>query len=356
MGWSRSPLILLTSIGIWIVSSSSSLQAVTQEEIEEPDCLQQFAGEMVAVTVICDRPNETQVTLSEITSSALEQTVFLGPQESRSQELGVRSQYSPDSWLLTPYPSQPSQLKPNIETTVLYLNLEIPKPEHLSSAQTQELDALLYGSSFSVPTETLADATNLDLDSQTLEESPVLQRWLEAVPDIDHSINHDPAFRTQVRIGYAEFPSTEHTSGIYVGVQDVFVGQTPLTLSAEYAANGRGDRSLIGADAQYYLLPLGWYANLAPVVGYRAIDTPDFSTEGVNLGVRLVLVPSRNGAADLSLAQSWVSPGSSDEISLTKFTVGYAVTRDFRLATDFQWQSTPARNESRVSLLLEWMP
>ncbi len=202
----------------------------------------------------------------------------------------------------------------------------------------------------------VAEVPDHDLEPQMIEASPVLQRWLEAVPDIAHDIDHDPAFRTQVRIGYVEFPSTQHTSGIYLGVQDVFVGPTPLTVSAEYAANGRGDRQVIGADAQYYLLPLGWYANLAPVIGYRSITTPGFETDGVNVGMRLMVMPSRNGAADLSFNQSWVAPGSEREVSITKFTLGYAITQDFRLATDFQWQRTPARNESRVGLLLEWMP
>lgn len=348
----RSPLICLTGMGIWLVSGASSLQAVAQSEARGPDCLQQFTGTMVAVMAVCDRSTDVPVSLPGTTNNNLRKLGTLVAQESGRQEPEVRGSSPADAWLLMSDPIEISELKSNTETTdTLHL-----QPDHLLPPQPQELTIAANLSFPSAPTKTLADATNLDLDPQTIEDSPVLQRWLEEVPDIDHSINHDPAFRTQVRIGYAEFPSTDHTSGIYVGVQDLFIGQTPLTLSAEYAANGRGDRRLIGADAQYYLLPLGWYANLAPVVGYRAIDTPDFSTEGVNLGIRLVLVPSRNGATDLAFTQSWVTPGSSAEISLTKFTVGYAITRDFRLATDFQWQSTPARNESRVSLLLEWMP
>jgi hypothetical protein len=195
----------------------------------------------------------------------------------------------------------------------------------------------------------------VDVDPQVIESSPVLQRWLEEVPDIATDIQHDPAFRTRLRIGYAEFPSADNTGGVYVGVQDVFVGRTPLTLSAEYAVNSRGDRELIGIDAQYYLLPLGWYGNVAPVLGYRSINTSEFNTQGVNVGLRIILIPSRTGGADLSLTQSWVAPGTADEVGLTTFSAGYAITGNMRIGTDIQTQNTPDRQESRVSLVWEWM-
>ncbi|MEM6436846.1 MAG: hypothetical protein AAF773_23790 [Cyanobacteria bacterium P01_D01_bin.115] len=196
----------------------------------------------------------------------------------------------------------------------------------------------------------------VDVDPAIIDSSPVLQRWLEAVPDVAIDIQHDPAFRTRVRLGYAEFPSADNTGGLYVGVQDVFVGQTPLTLSAEYAVNRRGDRQLIGADAQYYLLPLGWYGNVAPVVGYRSIETSTFDSDGVNLGFRIILVPSRGGAADLSFTQSWVAPGTDQEVGLSTFSAGYAIAEDIRIGTDIQTQNAGDRQESRVIFLVEWMP
>ncbi|MEM1293127.1 MAG: hypothetical protein AAGH67_16820 [Cyanobacteria bacterium P01_H01_bin.162] len=196
----------------------------------------------------------------------------------------------------------------------------------------------------------------VDVDPAIIESSPVLQRWLEEVPDVAIDIQHDPAFRTRVRLGYAEFPSADNTGGLYVGVQDVFIGQTPLTLSAEYAINRRGDRQLIGADAQYYLLPLGWYGNVAPVVGYRSIETSTFDSDGVNLGFRIILVPSRGGAADLSFSQSWVAPGTDQEVGLSTFSAGYAIAEDIRIGTDIQTQNAGDRQESRVIFLVEWMP
>lgn len=195
----------------------------------------------------------------------------------------------------------------------------------------------------------------VDVDPAIIEGSPVLQRWLEEVPNLAVDIHHDPAFRTRVRVGYVEFPASDNTGGIYLGVQDVFVGRTPLTLSAEYATNSQGDRQIIGADAQYYLLPLGWYGNIAPVVGYRDIQTSEFESDGVNVGLRVIIIPSRTGTADLSVTQSWVAPGTSREVGLTTFAGGYAIAEDLRIGTDIQIQNTRGRQESRVGILLEWM-
>ncbi|MGF1521719.1 MAG: hypothetical protein ACFBSF_05295 [Leptolyngbyaceae cyanobacterium] len=210
-------------------------------------------------------------------------------------------------------------------------------------------------SSLQAQVEAPPGTPDLDLDPQIIEDSPVLQRWLDEIPDIAADIKYDPAFRTRARVGYAHFPSSDHTSGIAIGIQDVFVGQTPLTVSAEYAANFRGDREQFGVDAQYYLLPLGWYGNVAPVLGYRSVETPDFDSAGINVGFRIILITSRGGGADLSLTQTWISPGTEDEVGVTTFSTGYAVTPRLRLGTDIEVQNTADDQESRVSVLLEWL-
>lgn len=200
------------------------------------------------------------------------------------------------------------------------------------------------------------DNAELDIDPQIIESSPVLQRWLEQVPDIAHDIRHDPAFRTRLRFGYVGFPSSDHTDGFLVGLEDVFVSRTPLTFSAEYARNGRGDRESVGIDARYYLLPLGSYVNLSPVIGYRAIEIGDFDSAGVNIGLRALIIPSRTGAAELSIAQTWIAPGTDREVGQTTFTAAYAVTPNLRIATDIQLHRSPAGDDSRVGILLEWLP
>lgn len=196
----------------------------------------------------------------------------------------------------------------------------------------------------------------LDLSPEMIEGSPVLQRWLRQVPNVLSDIKNDPSFRTRLRLGYSQFPSTDQASGWNVGVEDAFIWRSGLTVSGEYQATFESDRRAWGADLRYYVLPLGGYFNVAPVVGYRHLKTDRYSTDGVNLGARLLLVLSRGGAADISLTQSWVAPGTDDEVGLTTLSVGYALTHNLRLSTDIQKQNARQRKDSRVGIVLEWMP
>jgi hypothetical protein len=194
-----------------------------------------------------------------------------------------------------------------------------------------------------------APANELDLDPETIEQSPVLQRWQEEIPDVRQQIRTDPSFRTRLRVGYGQFPDVEDGSSFSVGIEDVFIGRSNLTLSAEY--QGASDRSTYGADLHYYVRPLGSYVNIAPVVGYRHLG----DTDGVNVGARLMLALSRSGAADISVTQTWVAPGSEDEAGLTSVVFGYAVSDRLRLSTDWQQQNTPESKDHRVGIALEWL-
>jgi hypothetical protein len=164
-------------------------------------------------------------------------------------------------------------------------------------------------------------AEELELSPEIIENSPVLQRWLEEVPNVLEDIRNDPSFRTRLRLGYSNFPSNDDASGFNVGVEDVFIGRSGLTVSGDYQASFNGDRQNFGADLRYYVLPLGSYVNVAPLVGYRNIESNDYSTDGINVGARLMLALSRTGAADVSLTQSFVSPGSSDEVGITTLSL-----------------------------------
>ena len=73
------------------------------------------------------------------------------------------------------------------------------------------------------------------------------------------------------------------------------------------------------------------------------------------MGAKLILVLSRGGAADISLSQSWVSPGSKDEVGLTKLSFGYAISPHLRVSTDIQKQNSRQNKDSSVGLILEWM-
>ena len=216
---------------------------------------------------------------------------------------------------------------------------------------------LASASAWSAPQpETTRKSEQLDLSPEIIEGSPVLQRWLRQVPNVLEEIVHDPSFRTRLRLGYSQFPSTGQAGGVNVGVEDVFIGRTGLTVSGEYQAAFNGEREAYGGDLRYYLRPLGSYVNVAPVVGYRHLKTDEYSTDGVNVGARLLLVLSRGGAADFSLTQSWVSPGTDEEVGLTTLSFGYAFTRNLRLSTDIQKQNSRQSKDSRVGIVLEWMP
>jgi hypothetical protein len=131
-------------------------------------------------------------------------------------------------------------------------------------------------------------------------------------------------------------------------VEDVFIGRSGLTVSGEYQAAFKAERTAYGGDLRYYVRPLGSYINFAPVVGYRHLETEEYAKDGINVGARLLLVLSRSGAADISLTQSWVAPGTDEEVGLTTLSVGYAFTRDLRLSTIFR-----SRMRGKVKII-EW--
>lgn len=196
----------------------------------------------------------------------------------------------------------------------------------------------------------------LDIPPEVIESSPVLQDWLEEIPNVLEDIRHDPSFRTRLRLGYSQFPSNNQEGGINVGVEDIFIGETGLTVSGNYNSSFEGSRSTWGADLRYYVLPLGSYVNIAPVVGYRNLTIDNYSTDGVNLGAKLQLSLSRTGAADVAISQTFVSPGSSEEVGITTLSVGYAVTSNLRLSTDIEKQNSSHSKDSRVGIVFEWMP
>jgi len=187
----------------------------------------------------------------------------------------------------------------------------------------------------------------LEIDPEALENSPVWQRWLEDVPDLEQDIRHDPSFRSRLSVGYTDFED----GGYAIGINDVFVGRSGVTLNADYSESFAGDRAVYGVDLRYYTLPLGSYVNVAPVVGYRSIEDDPIDAAGLNIGVRVLLALSRNGAADMALSQTWVNPGQSDEVGITTLSAGYAITSNLRLATELQNRN----GRDRWGLALEWM-
>ncbi len=196
----------------------------------------------------------------------------------------------------------------------------------------------------------------IDLPPEVIQESPVWQEWLKEVPNVLEEIRQDPSFRTRLRLGFTSFPSTDDAAGINIGVEDIFIKRTGLTISADYQTAFNGDRNAAGVDVHYFLLPLGSYANFAPLVGYRYVQSNDFSTDGVHVGVRLMLALSRSGGGDISVSQSFISPGGgNEEVGITSLSVGYAVTSHLRLSGDLEWQNSQENKDNRFGVNLEWL-
>ena len=199
-------------------------------------------------------------------------------------------------------------------------------------------------------------ANQLDIPPEIIDNSPVLQKWLEEIPHVLKDIDNDPSFPTRLRLGYSVFPSNDHIGGINLGVEDIFLGRSGLSLRGEYQTSFNGDRLTVGGDLNYYFFSLGSYINFGPVVGYRYMQSNNYHTEGVNIGARLVFALSRGGGADISITQSFVSPGSEEEVGITTLSFGYALTNRLRLSTDIQKQNSPHYNDSRVGIVLEFLP
>jgi hypothetical protein len=197
--------------------------------------------------------------------------------------------------------------------------------------------------------------SKLDLEPEIIQNSPVLRRWQNKVPNVLEDIKNDPSFRTRLRFGYSHFPGSGEVGGVNLGIEDVFIGKSNFVVNGEYQATFNGKYQAYGANLQYYLRPLGSYVNVAPVVGYHHLETNQYTTSGINLGAKLQLALSRGGAADMSLTQSWVAPGSTVEVGLTKLSFGYAVTRKLRVSTDIEKQNARQSKDSRVGVVLEWM-
>lgn len=200
--------------------------------------------------------------------------------------------------------------------------------------------------------------TELELEPGTVDSSPVLQEWLQHTPDVLETIRNDPSFPSRLQMSYALFPSSRDEQGLAIGIEDVFIGNLPVTVNADYVANFDGedsDREAYGAHLRYYVLPLGGYVNVAPIIGYRHVEAVDYSESGLQVGFQVKVIPSRGGGADFAYTQTWVSPTENDAVMITQLEFGYGLTEQLRLATDLEWQFAPGATDSRLGIGVEWM-
>lgn len=190
-----------------------------------------------------------------------------------------------------------------------------------------------------------------------IKDSPTLEKWRQQIPDVAIDMANDPAFRPRLRVGYRSFgDESTHPTGWQVGLEELRLGNTRATFSANYSSNACGTDRTLAADLHYSLMPLGKTLQIAPTLGYRRLTVNDDATTGINLGWRTRLILSRRSGADITLDQSWVAPGSDEETGLSTLSLGYAVTKNIRIATDWQRQQSRQRKDDRFGIAIEWMP
>lgn len=193
-------------------------------------------------------------------------------------------------------------------------------------------------------------AADLEIDRQIIDRSPVLQRWLNRPPDLLDDIRNSPSFDSKLRIGIT---SRNHSLGLELGAEDIFLGKSPVTFNVGVQAELSGRESEINAHFRYYLLPLGSYWNVAPIVGYRQFnqfERPQIS--GLDVGLQGILVLSPQ-SSDLRLSHTFTSPQGDLEMSTTTLSSSYALTNNLRLGTKIEWRRSPIIYDSRVGFLLE---
>jgi hypothetical protein len=192
---------------------------------------------------------------------------------------------------------------------------------------------------------------DLNLDREIIESSPVLRRWLADPPDVLYDIYNTPSFNTKLRLGIT---SRDRDLGVEIGVEDAFIGKTPLAISGSYQQEFSGRESSWDANIRYYMVPLGSYYNLAPQVGYRQLNLfGQPTTSGLDLGLQGIVVLSPR-SADLKLSHTFTEPGGKNETSTTSVFASYAISRHWRLGSNIQWRRSPTRSDTRVGFVLEW--
>lgn len=196
-----------------------------------------------------------------------------------------------------------------------------------------------------------AMATPIDVDRQIMESSPVLRRWLMNPPDLLQDIYDAPNFATKIQLGLV---SRDNSLGLDVGIQDVFVGNSPVTLSGSYQTLFPSAESSYELQGRYYLFPLGSYFNVAPQIGYRQVRTiTNRSIEGVEVGLQGILVLSPR-SADLRLSHGFTNIGTDSELSVTALSASYALTRQLWLNSKIEWRRSSLQSDSRVGIQLEF--
>ena len=197
----------------------------------------------------------------------------------------------------------------------------------------------------------LSTVLDLALDGQIVEDSPVLRRWLQGPPDLLEEIRDTPVLPTRLQAGF------ESASEWRISLQDLRLGDR-LTLSGDYRQSSENPEiRQYGSEVRYFLAPMGSRLNLAPQLGYRALEQENRRLSGVSYGAFAVLALAP-GAADLTGSYTWVAPQEPEEgqATLAEITAAYAISPSLRLAARYSLRYSTLARESSFGVGLEWIP
>ncbi len=221
-------------------------------------------------------------------------------------------------------------------------------------AESQDLvpdDQLSPPQAPSGSSSTEAIAVDMELETTVVEESPVLQRWLDQPPNVLEEITHTPILPARIQAVF------EGDSTWELGVADLQLADR-VTLSGSYRQSwDHPDDRDYGSEVRYYLAPMGSILNLAPQLGYRSFNQADRQLSGPYLGAFVVLGLAP-GAADLTASYSFLDPVEPEEgqATLASITASYALSTSIRLAARYSWRNSTLRKDSDFGLILEWIP
>ncbi|GAB4213352.1 MAG: hypothetical protein OHK0012_09320 [Synechococcales cyanobacterium] len=184
------------------------------------------------------------------------------------------------------------------------------------------------------------------LDTQLVEQSPVLRRWLQGTPNVLEEILSTPARPTRVQVGFVTRQQW------FVGIEDLYVSSR-VSVSGDFDDWQAVNLQQTSTTLRYYVSPLGSRLNLAPQVGYRWLSIPGEQIQGVEVGATAVAVLAPQ-AADISLDYRWLT--GADPATTLSLSTAYALSRDFRVATRYRWQNSTLTKDFQVGLTLEWTP
>lgn len=181
--------------------------------------------------------------------------------------------------------------------------------------------------------------------------SPVLRRWINQPPDLLEDIENGQAFPTRLGIGIALVSSRGNEAEYQVSLQDVVLANTRVSLSSDFSYRG-GANQQWGADARYYLAPLGSYINFAPQVGYRSLLIDGNYRAGTELGGKLLFALAPR-AADIAVSQSWILAGMGEELGRTVLEFGYSLSPTLRINAAIELINSSLRKDTSFGLRLE---